>query len=225
MIASTFFVFAQDNYEIRHINFHGNKTLDKQFLLDAMSLKEVSFLEKIMTKEERSLYSKEIVNMDMQRLRSNYQSEGFLNVKATLQPLTINEKRKTVKLDIDIEEGEPVLVDTVTFQFEKEKLHFDTDSLVKRFHRNLKLKKGKRFRDEDLNTDVALIEGALKSLGHAYVKADYNLNLDLKTFKTGIKYSVHVGPKSYVGETHISGNKNVSEKFIRKQLKYKKGQK
>ena len=224
MIANIYPLFAQDNYEIRHINFHGNKTLDKQFLLDAMSLKEVSFLEKVLTKKERELYNKEIINMDMQRLISTYQSEGFLNVKATLEPLTINEKRKNVKLDIKIKEGKPVLVDTVTFHFNDKSVHFNTDSLVKRLERKLTLKKGKRFRDEDLNTDVSLIEDALKSLGYAYVNVDYNLTLDLKAFKTGIQYSIQPGPKSYVGETQISGNKHVSEKFIRKQLKYKKGQ-
>jgi len=222
--ASTLMVIAQDNYEIRHINFHGNKTLDKQFLLDAMSIKEVSFLEKVMTKEERSLYNEELVNMDMQRLRTTYRSEGFLDVKATLRPLTINEKNQNVKLDIDIEEGEPVLVDTVTFNFEKEKLSFDTDSLLKRLNRNLKLKKGTRFRDQDLYSDVSLIENALKSLGYAYATADYNLDLNLKTFVTGVEYSVNSGPKSYVGETQITGNENVSEQFIRKQLKYKKGE-
>jgi len=224
MIANIYPVFAQDNYEIRHINFHGNKTLDKQFLLDAMSLKEVSFLEKLITKQERPLYNQEMISMDMQRLKRTYQSEGFLNVKTTLQPLSINEKRQNVTLNIDIKEGKPVLVDTITFQFNKKAIHFNTDSLVKRLQRKLTLKKGKRFRDADLNSDISIIENALKSLGYAYVKVDYHLNLDLKKFKTGIQYSIHAGPKSYVGKTQISGNKHVSEAFIRKQLRYKKGQ-
>jgi len=224
MFANTCMVFAQDNYEIRHINFHGNKTLDKQFLLDAMSLKEVSFLEKVMTKQERSLYNQEMVNLDMQRLKHTYQSEGFLNVKVNLEPLTINEKRQTVTLNIEIKEEKPVLVDTITFQFDKGKTDFNTDSLVKRLHRKLLLKKGQRFRDEDLNSDITHIENALKSLGRAYVSVDYNLNLKLKALKTDIDYSIHSGPKSFVGETQISGNKHVSEAFIRKQLKYKKGQ-
>lgn len=217
-------LLAQDNYEIRQINFHGNKALDKQFLLDAMSLKEVSFLENIMTNQERSLYNGEIINMDMQRLTRTYQSEGFINVKASLRPLIINEKKQNVKLNIDIQEGDPVWVDSLTFQFEKETIHFNTDSLVKRLHKKLVLTKGKRFRDEDLNKDAAFIESVLKSLGYAYVEVNYDLNLKLKNLAADINYFIITGPKSYIGETQISGNKHVSEEFIRKQLRYKNGQ-
>ena len=224
MIANALSAFAQDNYEIRHINFHGNKALDKQFLLDAMALKEVSFFEKLLTRKERSLYNQEMINMDMKRLIRTYQSEGFLDVKANLQPPGINEKKQNVKLDINIQEGKPVLVDTVIFQFGKQKVHFNTDSLVKRLQRKLILKIDKRFRDEDLNTDINVIGKALKSLGYAYVNVDYNLDLDLKASTTGIVYSVYAGPKSYVGETVISGNEHVSKTFIKKQLKYEKGQ-
>lgn len=35
-----FDVLAQENYEIRRINFYGNKTLDEAFLLEKMALKE-----------------------------------------------------------------------------------------------------------------------------------------------------------------------------------------
>ncbi len=224
ILTSTVLVLAQDNYEIRHINFRGNKALEDDVLLDAMSLKEVSFLEKVMTKQERSLYNQEIMDMDMQRLTRTYQSEGFLNVKATLQPPIINEKRQNVKLYIDIEEGEPFLVDSVFFRFDEEKIHFDSDSLVKRLLRKVELSNGDRFRDEYLNSDVMLIQDALKSLGYAYVKVDYNLDLKTKLSKTDIRYTVEAGPKSYVGKTEIAGNKHVSEAFIRKQLRYEEGE-
>ena len=214
---------AQENYEIRNINFHGNKTLDKNFLLDAMSLNDVSFVEKLLTKNERSLYSEEIINLDLQRLIRTYQSEGFLNVEVSLQPITINEKKQNVKLDIDIKEGDPILVDTISFQFEDKFMHLNIDSLEKRLNRKLILQKGKRFRDEDLKSDILVIENAFKSLGYAYAKAIYDLNLNVNKGETGIKYDVQSGPKSYIGETTIEGNEHVSEKFIRKQIRYKEG--
>ncbi len=224
IIATTFLGSAQSNYEIRHINFHGNKTLDKQFLLEAMSLKDVSFLQKLLTKKERSLYNQEIIDMDMQRLIRTYQSEGFLNVDAKLRPLRINEKKQKVTLNIDIDEGKPVVVDTIKFQFGEELMHLNTDSLLKRLHRQMDLKKGKRFRDEDLNNDVQVVEDNFKSLGYAYVKVDYNINLDLENLQSDITYSLQSGPKTYIGETEISGNDYVSKKVIRNQIKYKDGQ-
>ena len=37
---------AQENFEVRSIDFHGNKTLGKSFLLDGLALKVVSWMEK-----------------------------------------------------------------------------------------------------------------------------------------------------------------------------------
>jgi outer membrane protein insertion porin family len=37
-----FHLSAQENYEVRKVDFHGNKTLDEDFLLEGMALKEIS---------------------------------------------------------------------------------------------------------------------------------------------------------------------------------------
>ena len=58
---------AQDNYEVRSVDFHGNKTLDKSFLLDGMGLTEVSWLEKVLLKEQPFLYNQDLVDLDMGR--------------------------------------------------------------------------------------------------------------------------------------------------------------
>ncbi|MFW5822043.1 MAG: POTRA domain-containing protein, partial [Tangfeifania sp.] len=73
-------VQAQENFEVRQINFKGNKTLEKDFLLERMALKEVSWLEKVLTNEEPFLYNEELVTLDIERLIRIYQSEGFLQV-------------------------------------------------------------------------------------------------------------------------------------------------
>ncbi len=221
--AGTFQLSAQENYEVRKVTFTGNKTLKKDFLLDKMVLNEVSWLEKKFTKKEPLLFSQELMNLDMERLKRIYQSEGFIHVQTALQPLVVNEKKQTVKIEIEITEGEPVITDSISLELIQNARNTDPDSLLRRLSGKLNLKEGKRFRDEALIQDTRFVEDVFRSMGYAYSSADYSLNFEPEKLTTGIRYSVQPGPISYLGETQISGNKNVSEEFIRKQLKYKEG--
>ena len=215
---------AQENFEVRQIDFRGNNTLEEDFLLERIALKEVSWLEKTVSKAEPFLYNEELIRLDMERLTRIYQSEGFLQADVKLQPPKINEKKEIVKLTFEIDEGEPVKIDTVTFEIVEETVSFNFDSLANKLLRKLKLKEGARFRDEDLGTDKQIINDAFRSLGYAYSSTNYSLNLNTEKFVTGIHYTIGPGPKAKVGETTISGNQHVSEEFIHKQLQFEDGQ-
>jgi outer membrane protein insertion porin family len=223
LLAAIIQVSAQENYEVRKVTFKGNKTLKKDILLNKMAMNEVSWVEKNFTKKESFLYSGELMTLDLDRLKRIYQSEGFLHAEASVQNLNINEKKQTVKVVIEINEGEPVVTDTIGMEIVQNPDSLNTDSLFRRFSRALILKDGKRFRDEALKQDTRLIEDAFRSLGYAYSSTDYRINFKPDELSTGIQYIIQPGPLSYAGETLISGNKNVSEDFIRKQLRYKEG--
>lgn len=224
LLAGIIHTSAQENYEVRKVTFKGNKTLKKDFLLDKMAMNGVSWIEKKFTKKEPFLYSSELMDLDLDRLKRIYQSEGFLQVETSVKALNINDKKQTVKVVIEINEGEPVITDTVWMEIVQKPDSLNTDSLFRRFSRALNLNEGERFRDEALKQDTRFIEDAFRSLGYAYSSTGYRLSFKPEELATGIQYIVQPGPVSYVGETHITGNKSVSEEFIRKQLKYKEGE-
>jgi outer membrane protein insertion porin family len=220
--AVSFKAISQENYEVRNIKFRGNKTLDKDFLLERMALNEVSWLEKVVLKEEPFLYNEDLIELDQERLVRIYQSEGFLHVRPVIQIVQVNDKRNKLNLLIEIEEGDPVTIDTQLVVFPKDPGEVNLDSIYRRMNRKPLLTIGERFRDEALQEDLLLLEDAYRTLGYAYVKTDYQLNLEPSDLTTGIRYTVNPGPLSRFGETTITGNDHVSEKFIRKQLRYDK---
>jgi outer membrane protein insertion porin family len=214
---------AQDNFEIRKITFNGNKTLEKNFLTDNMVLKELSWAEKVLTKKEPSLYNEELMQADLVRLKQVYQREGFLFAGVSLKPLTIDNEKQTVKVTVIIDEGEPVLTDSVIIATESPEQISDTLQIEKEIRKKLILIKGERFRDDAIKEDIRIIEEAFNNMGFAYARVSFELKLDPEKYKTDIYYSVNTGNKSRIGETTISGNENVSEKLIRKQIKYDEG--
>ena len=216
-------VISQENYEVRKVRIRGNKTLEKDFLLDQMQIKEVSWLEKVILNEEPFLFNRELVDLDLERLVRIYQSEGFLQAKASIIPIRINDKRNKLNLSIEVEEGEPVTVDSIRINAPEETQSVNLDSIFRRINRRPQLVSGERFRDEAINSDLQLLDDVYRSLGYAYARTNYRLNFDPKAFTTDLHYSVIPGPLSYFGETNITGNKYVSEEFIMKQLKYEEG--
>ncbi|MBZ0244004.1 MAG: hypothetical protein K8F24_12355, partial [Bacteroidales bacterium] len=188
-----------------------------------MAMKEVSWLQKKLTKKEPYLFNDELINLDLERLKRLYQSEGFLEAKIKLQPLEIDEKKKTVKLTIEITEGEPVLIDSIGFELIDEADTIKMDTLTKGVLRELKLGIGSRFRDDELIGDISIIENAFKNRGYAYASSSYDLNLWPDQRLVGIRYLISPGQLSYIGSTRIEGNKHLKAGFIRKQLKYKEG--
>jgi outer membrane protein insertion porin family len=215
---------AQENFEVRQVSFRGNKTLEEDFLLERMALKEVSWLEKVLTKNEPFLYNEELVKVDLERLTRVYQSQGFLKADVRLLPLKVKENKETVKITFEIDEGEPVKVDTVTLELFEENDSINIDSLRNNLLKDLELKQGERFRDEAIKSDKQAIDYAFRNLGYAYANTSYSLDLNAEKMITEIHFSVYQGPKAYVGETTISGNKHVSDNFIQKQLQYEKGE-
>ncbi len=212
---------GQENYEIRKITFHGNHTLKENYLLEGMGLKEVSGIEKFISKKQSTLYTEETMELAMKRLDLLWKSEGFLNVQSSLRPPQIISKKQTVKLVIDVKEGEPVLVDTVTISMKEEIKRINVDSLFKKIFRKLELTKKQRFRDQSLKKDLLFIEDVFRKHGYAYVKVDFTLKVKPQKYLTEILYSVAPGPVCLFGETTITGYKHVTEDFLRKQLKYK----
>ncbi|WP_321346611.1 BamA/TamA family outer membrane protein [uncultured Draconibacterium sp.] len=215
---------GQENYEIRDINFKGNRSLDKSFLMDKLVVEEVSFLEKLLTNNEPTLFSRELIDLDLERLKRTYQSEGFVYVNVKLDSLKVNDNRQIVKLNFIIDENEPFVVDTVIFKLTERGDQINIDSIAERNIKKLALRKEERFSDEALKEDVSLIRNLFLDMSFAYVDVNYKIQLDTLQQSVGITYLIDPGPVSHFGQTTVSGNKHVAEDFIRKQFSYSEGQ-
>lgn len=216
---------AQDHYEVQKIKFKGNKTFGKSTLLDNMAFNESSFSKRKFQKKEPSLYSTELMEVDIERLTRFYQSEGFLNVEVRLDSLHLNEKKKRLNIYIRIKENDPVRVDsihiTITDSLEeiKSQKRFDKD-----LYRSLDLKNGKRFEDGVLYKDLNKMNTAFSNHGYIYSTTDFRLHLNTDENLTSVDYTITPNKICQFGETSVAGNRYVKEKYIRRQLNYKPGE-
>ena len=140
---------AQANYEVRSLEFKGVQTLSTGLLETAISTYAVGGFSKTFLGKEPFLYSEDILKTDLKRLVRFYQREGFLYAGATVADLDINAKKRTVRITIQIDEGDSITVRNIGYR------PFDTanalnpviETLIQDRLRSSLLRPGRRFRD------------------------------------------------------------------------------
>lgn len=215
---------AQENYALTEVTFHGNQTFsDKQLLLQVAMYPTGAFKRKILGKDP-FLYSEEILESDLQRLVRFYQREGFLYVKAEKSRLEASRAKKTVKLSIQITEGQPVLVDRVHYNIaanspKDEKL---ADEILNEVRPTLSLQPATRFTDDNVHSDAARIVEKFHQSGFPYVTSDYEL--EVRQAAVDVHWHITAGMQCTFGDVTVTGNSRVPESLIRKHLSLRKGQ-
>ncbi len=219
-------LYCQENYEVKSITFEGNHVFSTNDLLDQMSVHSVGFLKKHIFRKKPFFYSDEIVKSELKRLISFYQTEGFLSVNIMERKTEIDNEKRTLKLIIHIEEGDPVIVKHVVAAFdsvsygqikELQNIFLDCTS-------DLDLTESKRFRDQLLENDRIRIFEKYSNLGFPYVEIDPELNVRMISSEVSIVWHINSGPKCYFGEVELHGNKEVPSHIIFNELAFERNQ-
>jgi len=220
------FGFAQERMEIKSVRFKGNKALRKSQLKDQISLKSTSFLNRKIFKKEPSVYSTELYQDDVERLRDFYQKEGYLSVSFET-PLTIITKRNRLILTYRINEGAPVKISEISFAVDS--VYSLEETLPPRSQRIIKyqklLKPKKIFRDEWLYKDQELITEQFNNEGYAYAEAKYKIDVDTAANIAAVDWMIHRDHLTWFGTVKVEGNVRVPDKSVLKQLTFKYGDK
>ncbi|TAJ13141.1 outer membrane protein assembly factor BamA [Marinilabiliaceae bacterium JC017] len=220
-----FYSSAQEGAEISTIKFNGNLALPTSQLKEKLSLQTTSLLRRTFSKELPGRFSWEAYQNDIERLRSVYQKEGYLNVQFNTPEITTKSNGR-IKLIINIDAKAPIRINAVTFVVDST---IKLDAFLPPKHkRNLLLTMnatgGQRFRDEAVNEDNTLITEKFNNEGYAYVRATPHIIADTIKQEANIEWNIKAGPKCHFGSTLITGFNRVPEKSIRKQLTYKEGE-
>lgn len=228
-ICITAFLFAfafskkaigQENPVTKKIVFHGNEVLSEDELIQQMNTREETLIEKMKLWEREPILSDFMLEADIDRLYSFYRRNGFLNPTIKHEVKTTKKNRKAT-LHIYIRPGNAVIIRNITYSGLKDKKKSEILSEVKE---SQPIQVGNRFVDKQILNYEASIQKAFYDKGYPFIKINRRLSLDTTENAVDIHFFIHSGEKAYFGETEIEGDSLVSESFIRKQLKYEKGE-
>ncbi len=213
-------LLARDFSVLDEIEFSGNKTFTDEQLKDKLSQHPPSFVQGLLFWQQPDPFSKNILRQDIQTLIRFYQTEGFLNIKITS---TQTIEQNSVHVLLNINEGEPVSIDTVKFHLvlSDTSLIDYKQKLIKAAKPSLRLQTGERFRDQNLRQDMRMVTEHFLENGFPLITVEGNTRLNNN--RVDVTLTINSGPLCVFSETSIKGNNRIVSERIKKQLTFSPG--
>ena len=193
---------------VKSIDFDGNEAFSDKTLRKQMLTQE----EGIGT---RSAFREEIFDQDLQTIKTFYEQNGFLEARVEEWRRNLIETKDKYKIDIDLVEGEPTIVEEVLF----DGLTLFPPEEIRKF---LLVKENTNYSKTRLEEDVKAVLLYFSFHGHPYATVKTELEPRGKN-RVAIRYRIEEGPLVKVGEILLVGNVRTRRSTILNALKFKEG--
>ena len=212
---------AQGGLRVRALSFDGNRTISSDVLLSQMYMYPTSWFNEAIMNDDPFIFSEDVLQEDLHALKTFYQREGFLDAELSTERIDADRDGGTVSVTIRVDEGPPVLVDTVLFTVTDPQE--EVDSLLRTALPELLLQPGSRFRDQALQDDQARIIGLFSDHARPYVNAEATLEVSAPEHRVRIAWRIDPGRRARFGEVRIQGNERFSRELLMERLEFSQG--
>jgi outer membrane protein insertion porin family len=202
--------------EVKSLKFTGHKAVSDGQLRGVLATSVSSRL----AWGDKQYFDRRQFEADLKRVVAFYHDRGYPDAKIKSFDTKLSPDQKSISIRIDVEEGEPMRVERVTL----EGFEVLPEAHKKELEARLPLQPGKPL-DRGLvqsSREAAIDE--LKDHGYPTPKVAVEETAGSSERQRLVKYSAEPGPLAYVGSVAISGTSSVSERIVRRQLTYRRGQ-
>lgn len=200
---------------VEDIKFKGNDHLSSGKLSKAIYTKANPWYRFFMPWMDSQIYEEDVFLSDLLRIERLYRQEGYLEARVQNYDLNYNSDGDEVSIVIRVEEGSATQVQDVSVTFKSD----STGEITKeKILNSLRLKPGKRYREEDLKLDHNKIVERFSNGGFPYIDAKVRPVIDREAHKVDLEWILDPGPFSYFGEITYTGNNHVADYVIQRGL-------
>jgi outer membrane protein insertion porin family/translocation and assembly module TamA len=199
--------------EVRYIKFKGVENISSSELKKLLTTKE-----KFLGLFTKAPLDEKILTDDLERIQTYYRGQGFYHARVVSHDTTQlfgNE----VLLEIQVEEGPPMVVSAVTLQVNGDPEGPWHSELL----RVMPLRVGSRFTTPDYRDIEKAVVRYLSDWGYPKARVDLNARLDKSTNQATVAVDVRTGPICYFGSIILEGNENVADQVIYREITFYPG--
>ena len=201
--------------EVSSIKFAGAQAIKADELKAIIATREGGFL----PWSRKRYFDREEFDLDVKRIEAYYADRGFTSAKVIDLDVGLNKAGNKVDITVTIVEGEPVLVERISF----EGLESIPADHLERLPDQLPIKAGNP-RDQKLilaSHDLSVAE--LRDHGFPYGVIRVVERPGTSPLRVHLAIVGETGPKSIFGDITIEGGDSVDEDVIRRELAFKPG--
>jgi outer membrane protein insertion porin family len=161
---------------------------------------------------DRDKYSKQKLSGDLEKLRSLYLDNGYINFDILSTQVTITPDRKDLFITVNIKEGEQYSVSSIKMEGEFIIKKEELESLIK-------IKAGDVYSRSKITESTTDIGNKLGNFGYAFANINVIPDIDEKNKTVGLTFFVDPGKRAYVRRINFSGNYVTSEEVLRREMR------
>ncbi len=170
---------------------------------------------------QQELYDPLAASRDIKRMKSVYERYGFfdVNVRVLLSPMIMGQDR--MLLVYQVHEGQPTLFRSIEIRLPDQADQKQWQPILKKA---AGIETGKRFSLEEYEKAKQRVHEKLADNAFPKAAVAGQVRVYPKELAADVILVVDPGPKYIFGDVTITGNKSLSDKYVRRLLKFKKGQ-
>ena len=196
---------------IKNIAIVGNKSFAEDVLLDEFSLKTTNIMS-WWEKDDR--YSKQTLTGDLEKLRSFYMDQGFMNFNINSSIVSISKDKKNIYIAVTIDEGDKFSIGKIKLKGDiPEKLSFAE------LEKELTVTEGDVFNRSKINESTSNITKVMGNFGYAFANVSSVPTIDMEKQRVNFTFFADKGKKIYVRRINILGNEKTKDQVIRRELR------
>jgi len=201
--------------KISDLEIKGNNTISDGEIKNSVSTESPSIKPWV----DKPVFDEQVLDNDMARIKELYDSHGFYDASVDYK-LDYSDNRRSVKIRIDIKEGEPIILRNLEINVVGEA----KPELKKKILKVIDLKVDKRFSSNKFQDSKAKIKNILSKEGYPRGSVDAQARVNRRLKWADTKITVDPGELYRFGQAHISGNEKISKGIIRREIIYHEGQ-
>jgi outer membrane protein assembly complex protein YaeT len=206
----------QAGVEVKDLSFSGNRAVPTEQLTPVLATAESAKL----PWGAKQYFSRDEFEADLKRVEAFYRDRGYPDARVRSFDAQLSGDQKSVRLKIDIEEGEPIRVERVVLT--------GLDPLPEEHRRALEsrlpLKTGAPLDRALLQSSREAAVDELKDHGYPHPHVDVAETPGSSDRLRVVTYHAQPGRLAHVGRIEIVGTASVNERIVRRQLTFRRGQ-
>jgi outer membrane protein assembly complex protein YaeT len=206
----------QSGVEVKDLSFTGNEAVTSAQLKSILATTESPFL----PWGPREYFSREEFEADLKRIVAFYRDRGYPNARIRSFDARLGTDQTSVRLKIDIEEGEPIRVEQVVITG----LDPIPEAHRRELDARLPLKLGAPLDRALLQASREAAIDELRDHGYPEPEVSVGETPGSSDRQRIVTLSAVPGRLAYVGRIEISGPQSVNERIVRRQLTFRRGQ-
>jgi outer membrane protein assembly complex protein YaeT len=205
----------EGDVRVTALDFHGNHAVTTKQLKAVLATKSSGWL----PWAPKQYFNRQEFENDLSRIRRYYDDRGYPNAKLTEVGIALNDARDAVRLNIGLDEGQPIVVDRATYE------GFDVlDAAVRKPLSAPPLEAGApRDRDKVIAARQLGID-LLRDNGYAYAAVMVREDAGSAPQHVSITFTAVPGPPTVFGDVSIDSTGTLSDRVIRRELAFTPGE-